>query len=358
MRRVAGLAVIIAASAPAPRTAAAQAAPALTRVQAPAAFGSLDFSPQAVAWVSDTRLALTDISGHQVVIASLDQPVLRRIGREGGGPGEFRSPTFAVASPGAALVVDDLGARRISEFDSTFRFVRSAPTPGVTLRLLGWSGDRVRMVWISFTGEGAGPVVTDVNLATGTAADRFRVFARDSSVAVPAPGGMKGPNPFVSAAAGLGGEIVIGEPRTYRLVVFDSTGAVVRRFGRPDVPLVYRTPEEVAAMMAQARQTFAGRPVPPTALAQMEKSFREEPKPRIAGGIAVDGAGRVWVAVAAPGGRTALDAFSPGGRFLGSVTVAGRVTSIAARGSALAVVAERLAGDDEGAYGLDIYRIR
>ena len=359
-RRVAAAAAagLIATAIRAPGAPAQAAAPGLAARPVPAAFQALDFTPQSVAWVTDSRLALTDMAGHQVVIADLNQPALRRIGREGAGPGEFRSPTFSLASPGGGLVVDDIAGRRISEFDSTLRYLRSAVTPGATLRLLDWTRNRVRLVWITFAADGAGPVVSDVDLAGGRTVDRFHIFARDSSLAVPLPGGLgRGPSPYVAAAPGPGGQIVVADPRGYRIVAFDSNGAVLRRFGRPDLPLVYRTADEVAAMMAQARRSFAGRPLPPDAVATMEKSFREQPKPRIAGGMAVDPAGRVWVATAARGARTDLDVFSPAGRFLGSASVPGRVITMAIRGAALAVVAERT-GDEEGSYGLDIYRIR
>lgn len=358
-RRVAtALVAVLLATAIRTAGAAQGAAPGLAPQPAPAAFQSLEFTPQAVAWVTESRLALTDIAGHQVVIAELGQPALRRIGREGGGPGEFRSPTFTLASRAGRLVVDDIAGRRISEFDSTLRYVRSTVTPGATLRLLDWAGSRVRLVWIAFAADGAGPVVSDVDLAGGKTVERFRIFARDSSLASPLPGGLgRGPSPYVAAAPGPGGQIIVADPRAYRIVAFDSTGAVLRRFGRPELPLVYRTADEVSAMMAQARRSFAGRPLPAEAIATMEKSFREQPKPRIAGGIAVDPSGRVWVATAPRGARTDLDVFSPTGRFLGSASVPGRVITMAIRGASLAVVAERT-GDEEGSYGLDIYRIR
>ena len=219
------------------------ALPALHPVALPAPLRSFDFKAGSMVWLSDSTLALTDMDAMQIVVAQVRGGNLQRFGRQGAGPGEFRTPMFMLARPTGELVIDDFFARRLSQFDANHRFVRAARSPGPTLRLVRWSGDVVRVVWVRFGPGAGGPIVTDVDLASGAATDLYRVFDRDSSIASP-PVDARGAA-LVAIAPGRDGQIVVGDPRTYRLVIFDSGWTSQRRFGRPELKASFRTGAEL-----------------------------------------------------------------------------------------------------------------
>ncbi|MGE5927039.1 MAG: hypothetical protein ACM357_06785 [Gemmatimonadota bacterium] len=343
----------------APVTAAAQRVPALSPIPVPASLATLEFTGSALAWVDDTTLALLDTDAKQLVTADLRRGTLRRQGREGNGPGEFRAPSFLL-SRGGEVVVYDISTRRVSRFDAARRFVKSVPTPGATLQLLGWNGDLVRIAWTSFMPDG-GPYISELELADGSLRERFRVLARDSTLASPMPGG-SGSTPFLAFAAASDGGVLVGSPRHYRITRFDSTGRVVRRFGRP-LPPVYRTPAEIDSILAQGGRMLAGTPVREgqrgDLAARLRDALGKEPKPHFPwmGGIAVDPDGRAWVLTARGRRGTEFDVFSPAGDFLGTVHAPGRVVAFAIRAPRLALLTERTEGDDEGFQGIDLYRI-
>ena len=354
--RSAAVTLLVAA---APVTATAQRVPALVPLPVPAPLATLEFTGSALAWIDDTTLVLLDGDAKQLVSADLRRGTLRRHGREGNGPGEFRAPSFVV-SGGREVVVYDISTRRVSRFDAALRFVKSAPTPGATLQLLGWNGALVHMAWTSFMPDG-NPYVGVLTLADGSLAERFRVLARDSSLASPMPGGT-GSTPFLAFAAAPDGGVLVGSPRHYRITRFDSTGRVVRRFGRP-LPPVFRTPGEIDSILAQSGRMLAGTPVQEgqrgTLAARLRDALGKEPKPHFPwmGGIAVDPAGRAWVLTTRGTRRTEFDVFSPAGDFLGTVSAPGRVVAFAFRAPRLALLTERTEGDDEGFQGIDLYRI-
>jgi hypothetical protein len=335
-----------------------QRAPSLLPVTVPASLGTLEFSSSSLVWLDDSTLALIDSDAKQLVTASVRTGAMRRIGRAGGGPGEFRAPTFLLAR-GGRLLVDDVGARRLNQFDAHQKFVASTPTGGATLHLLDWQGPRVRLAWVAFT-PGSGPVVSDFDLATGTRTDRFGILERDSSLSFAMPG-VGTPSPFLALAMGRSGQFVAGSPQGYRLTVFDSAGHPLTRFGR-ELPAVFATDAEVEARVAQTSRMMAGTPLSASQRSDLATGLRETmkstPKSHFSmGSIAVDSGGRIWVATARGGTSTEFDFFGPAGAFLGTTSVPDRVRGFAVRLPYVAVFAERMQGDDEGFWGIDLYRV-
>ena len=332
--------------------AAQSATPALVPVVLPAPLRRFDFRPGSIAWLSDSTVALIDMSASQVVVADLRHGTMTRHGREGSGPGEFRMPIMSFADANGGLVVDDIGARRLTQFDARHAFVRQARSPGPTLRIVGWRGDTVRVVWVTFQ-PGGGPTVSDVDLTTGQATTRYRLFERDSSIVAPSPDIPSAPG-LVAVASGVRGGLVAGSPETYRLAAFDSAGRSVRRFGRPGLKAVFRTEAELDDEIRPMR-----RQMPPDALRDARARLSKQPKPYFSlAGVEVDGSGRVWVATTRGGSRTDVDVFAPEGKFIGTVMMADHVTTFAFRLPYVAVLTERQQGDDQGAFGLDLYRVR
>lgn len=339
--------------------ASAQRPPRVTPVAVPVPLRTLEFTATSLAWVNDSSIALIDSDAKQLVIAGIPGGTFRRIGRQGAGPGEFRVPTFLLARDGE-LIVDDIGARRVSRFDAEGKFIGSTPTPGATLRLLALDGDRLRLAWIEFAPSGGGPTVSDLDLGSGSSVARFRVFAHDSALAVTS-GSMPGPNPFLALAAGPGGEILAGSSQVYRITVFDSTGRVLRSLGRK-LPPAFRTDAEIDEIVARrgraVRAMAAAERASDDLVARLRSTLKKEPKPHFSmGGIAADSDGRVWVATSRGGDRTEVDVFGADGRFLGTVLLRGRVEALALRLPWLAALSEWTEGGDEGLQGIDLYRV-
>ena len=328
-------------------------APTLAPAPLPEALRVLEFRPGGIAWLDDSTAAVMDMDAAQLVVVHLRTGRMERYGRQGGGPGEFRLPLFMVADPSGALVIDDMGARRLSEFAPNHTFVRAAPSPGATLRVLRWAGNVVRIAWIRFTPDSGGPTITDVDLKTGRSRDRFRLFQRDSSIASPSAD-MPGKSPFVALAAGPGGEIVAGDPRTYRLVVFDSAGTPRLRFGRSGLKPAFRTAAELDAELAPMKGK-----IPAPQLRDTRDRLAKQPKPNFElTGLEMDRERRLWVATSRGALRTEIDIFSPAGAYLGMRSVPGRVRTFAVRLPWLLAVTERQGGDEDGSLGIDLFRVR
>jgi hypothetical protein len=76
--------------------------------------------------LSDGRIAVANAGTSQIRYYDADGRFLAHAGREGEGPGEFRSMgPFLDGRAGDSLAIYDFSARRISEFDAEGRFVRS-----------------------------------------------------------------------------------------------------------------------------------------------------------------------------------------------------------------------------------------
>lgn len=83
--------------------------------------------PLDVALDASGRFWITS-EGYLPRIYSRNGTYLRSVGREGGGPGEFRFPTTLARLPGDSMLVLDLDLRRAMVIDSAGRVVRSVAT--------------------------------------------------------------------------------------------------------------------------------------------------------------------------------------------------------------------------------------
>lgn len=79
------------------------------------------------------RYAVADDFQKNVKVFGRDGALLMTIGRDGGGPGEFRSPVGVAVLPGGKLAVADDLRGLLSVFDSSGRYVRGVPLPGIAL---------------------------------------------------------------------------------------------------------------------------------------------------------------------------------------------------------------------------------
>jgi hypothetical protein len=94
------------------------------------AFGFL----QSVRELSDGRVMVADPLGGMLVILDLATGAMEPVGREGGGPGEWRQPDAVYPLPGDSTLLVDLGNARLSILDPDGAYVDSHPmtvtTPG------------------------------------------------------------------------------------------------------------------------------------------------------------------------------------------------------------------------------------
>jgi hypothetical protein len=89
---------------------------------------------QAVRELSDGRVLAADPLGGVLAALDLATGALEPVGREGGGPGEWRQPDAVFPLPADSTLLVDLGNARLSVLDPQGRFVHSYPIamPSVT----------------------------------------------------------------------------------------------------------------------------------------------------------------------------------------------------------------------------------
>lgn len=357
------LALVLVAPGPA---AAQQARPIEVRpARGAPVLGPLEYEAgSSIVWLSDTSLAITDGSEHQVVVFDTSGREIARLGRSGRGPGEFASGGPLLASDRGEIVAADILLSRISYFDARFRFVRSVQLPGFPTNLLAWRGSRVAVAWTTASPTGGGPVVGTVDLASGTARPVFTVFRADSVLGAPVSfGGMAVP-PFLAAATARDGVYLFARGDQYRIVGIDSAGLVRRTFGRPERRPEYRTPAEMQAeeeRMQRATQRLGITP-PPEAARMLREGTRDllrRPKPFLTSALAVDQLGRLWVcANRGAGDSTEVDVFSPRGEFLQTVVFRHRVVALSFRLPRVAVLAQHRGGPYDEQSEVSVYVVR
>jgi hypothetical protein len=323
-----------------------------------AAFTALDYrAGDLFAMDARGRLLLSDADAAQVIVYSREGTEEARLGRKGAGPGEQILPHGAAVGEDGSLVVVDAGLLRLSHYDAGHRLVATHSIPGTPLQMLSWDGRQALLVWIG--GMGTGPVVGRIDVTTGKAEALYRPYERAPELAAREPGAAAGPvQPWVTAAFAPDGRVLIAKPEAYRIVAFDAaTGSVRQRFGRTDVERERPSEREAAESEQKLRRIFemSGMPLIPELL----EEARARPKPFfLMHSFAADGDGRLWIATQrGPYGETQLDLFGADGTFLRTLTVRDRVRRIAVSLPYLAVLVERQSGADEGAEGVDVYRV-
>ncbi len=93
------------------------------RTTFPESFGLL----QSVRELADGRLLVADPLGGVLAAVDVVSERMDPVGREGGGPGEWRQPDGVFALPGDSTLLVDLGNARLSVLDPAGQFVRGYP---------------------------------------------------------------------------------------------------------------------------------------------------------------------------------------------------------------------------------------
>ncbi|MGQ9561285.1 MAG: 6-bladed beta-propeller [Candidatus Oleimicrobiaceae bacterium] len=82
-------------------------------------------SPQNLVVIGDS-LYISDRMNHGIVVANRQGKLIRLIGREGQGPGEFARP-WEIAANDRFILVHDAGNSRVQIFDHAFHYISSIP---------------------------------------------------------------------------------------------------------------------------------------------------------------------------------------------------------------------------------------
>lgn len=336
----------------------------LVPVPAPPEWRGLDgTATPSIAWLGDTALVRIDAAEHQVIVTRLRDGEVRRVGRLGGGPGEFRTPFQLITDARGRIAVEDPSNQRVTIFGPDLRYLSSLTAyGGRNVLLLRLDPGRLTVL---YSPPMESPSVGDVDISGDRLTDRFEVFARDTSIrSMITAGSRQFPSGFVGAIITRRGEIIIGNPLTYRMTAFAPNGTPLRRFGRPEIPVAMETPAEAATRSGRLRRDLDGVRGSVASDRQLSLLANQAEKPRAKphfeqAALATDTAGRLWVATTrVKGGMTEIDLFDSTGRFVQTVRVSDRVRALAVRLPLVAVLVERLKGDEEGLDGIDLYRVR
>lgn len=280
-------------------------------------------NPQSLALDAEGRIWVVDQKPARIKVFGRDGRLVRLVGREGAGPGEFRVGFIAPA--GGFMVVHDPRVARTNVFDTAGGFIRSWPsqccywtpirvdragqiyipgvfqreeqpegTPYIRYRLDGTAADTL------FAPRAADPVVWTVRAGAGSNRMMF-------STSVPF-------TPTMQSAVDPDGGFVAGHTSSYELAVMRSAADTARLFGRAWTPEPVSDAERqdtVEARIAQHR----GPQVPEEALRAVFK-VGDVPGTRPAfNSVSADQAGYYWVGL----GGSRYDVFGPGGAWLGEV---------------------------------------
>lgn len=288
----------------------------------PEVFGSIP----AAAFGTDGRIYAVDGQAHEIRVFGADGSYLSTFGRDGEGPGEFRSIDGLVRTPHGDLLVRDPRIGRASRFTADGAFLESYRLS----RLWMQYSNRVTL-WVDAGGRlfdrltlsTSGPVDTVgiVSFAPGgRAADTTILAIREPGRVMITRGGMPymalqlpfAPHPV--AAVDSRGRIVTGDGASYRLARLGARGQVERWVEREASP---RPVPDDAADSLTARVLRAVREVPggevgSYRLPEHQPYFTE---------LLVDAHDNIWVAregdfLADP---VEYDVFDADGRFRGVV---------------------------------------
>lgn len=286
-------------------------------------------SVSGAAQLDDGRILVVDGGTRQVRFYDGEGHLLRAVGGEGDGPGEYRSPRLVAVTSGDTIVMSDLRSGRFTILDGHGLYVRSAtPATFVGDPIGRLSGGRFVT---SLGSAGAGPSTPEGEIpdtVTFMAVDA-RAGVLDTIAVTPGPSTYvwrRGPAvgfvrvPLTTDPSGaVAGDLVYMAPtRSPEIRTYRADGRLVRIARvRGGLPRVTRSEFE-----AVVRQRLADAPAREADL--LRSTYRRmSPPPALAlfDRLLVDRLGDVWARRLLPGERTGPRRWSvfEGGRPLGSV---------------------------------------
>lgn len=282
-------------------------------------------SPRNVVAGSDGRIFLIQEKPATIKVYAPDGRWLRDIGREGDGPGEFRSGMFGIVRD--TLFVQDASNSRFTTFTTGGDFVKAAPSqccwstsnfPVFADGTVGIMGPLDKEGGAFFITRLDGTVVDTIKLpvtppdpsSSWTITRKQGNNTSMMSMGIPL-------QPANESAWLPERRKVAGRTSVYDLAIINLRGDTLRRFTAPTAPITITSAQRDSIFEAE--------------IERIHKDWRESVReiarkgqiptiwPRWSG-IAVDGTSRIWVGrPGTKGATTLLDVFTPDGVLLGSV---------------------------------------
>lgn len=229
----------------------------------------------------------------------------------------------ALFSAGAELRTCDLATGRGAPF---------ARLPAHPAVLQGYDGRAVAAAWVGARMNVVAGVARGGSRDDGVWSEGVDLASTEAELLERLPGSAA-PSPFVSVTLSKG-RLVVGSPRTFRLVVFDGAGRPARRLGRDVADTVAYSDAERRRILARAAAGGRVRELLRERLTRAKPFFRAET-------LAGDEEGWIWAgtAIGHPD-SSQVTVFPPSGPHR-TASVPGEVVRLAVHGRRLAVLSRR-----------------
>ena len=319
---------------------------------------------------ADGNLYILDEGNYRVVVLDRDGALVRMIGSQGEGPGEFSAPTRAAILEDGRLVVYDMGFPAFKVFDPTGDLVGSTTInalqgmPGEPLlplgagRLVTTGGPKFRMSSQNepeaepgddhlrdidlFTLDGSGMEVLyrAWDLPPGETVEEFTATnaagQKEFTLGFPRRRAFQ---PALHLGVLLDGRVAVVDSVGYRVKLIGQDGRVTGVIERSVAPVpvteaieeaerarqieVLTGPENSTIRLFGGSETLSGeaaKQLREQMLSMIENMLFPEEIPVVAG-MAVDGEGRLWIARTAPDGTGdgPIDILTPEGHYVGTL---------------------------------------
>ncbi len=291
--------------------------------------------------LGDGTVVVADALSRQLRFFDRSGRHVKTVGREGGGPGEFKNMNPLTAT-GDSLVVGDQSNQRVTVFAPDGSLLRAVPlvVPGMEgfIRPMGSLRDGSVLVVAGTLarGEAADGIsrdsVTIVRLLPGGAPRPLGRFAGDEMFTQ----GQGGAVMMAPRAFGLSAEVVAlpdgffyGSTDSYRIGRYDAEGKLLRLINVQQEPRKV-TPEDIARYKEGRRQASAQSGRPPQVRQLLERSLEAMSFPETLPAyneIRADPEGNLWVSDyrITPDDPGRWTVFDPEGRMLGTVATPERM---------------------------------
>lgn len=286
--------------------------------------------------LADGGILVADGGTQQVRLFGADGRHLRSMGREGGGPGEFRTLSWAGVGPADTVLAWDGREKRLTVFapdGSLVRAVKAQGPDGAYPRVLGTLADGSVL--------STGGMSMEFTMGEQRDSVRYHRFGADGGALGPV-GRFAGMEAFVMELDGLmlqdevvfgrnllvrpaGNEVLAADNDRYEIRFLSPDGTLRRIVRRPHEPL-RATPADVDAYFDARETDLHGLPSDQAASFRALRAKQREELPRretfpAFSDARTDAEGNLWVEqYARPGDeQPRWDVFDPQGRWLGTV---------------------------------------